>query len=414
MKKILISVTEAQQQILAALSPVKDEIIPIEKSLNRILAEPIIADQDSPSFDNSSMDGIAVIAADIGHAQPDSPVKLDLIGTIPAGITVTKQVKPGQAIQIMTGAPMPAGADTVVQVEHTDLDFSQPVDQNFVLVLHAAETGSNIRKQGEFYKKGDNLLMPGHKIRPQDIAVAAMTGKAVIKVRSKPKVGLLTTGDELTAPGEVLAPGKIRDTNSYMLASLLENSGADVIRTGIIPDNVEAVAEALTSLVQSGVDLLLTSGGVSMGAYDIVRKVLESQGTLKLWRVNMRPGKPLAFGEFQGVPFVGLPGNPVSAFVGFNIFVRPALQKMSGVKKLSYFPMQRARLSHDITSDGRESYIPANLLQQGDEWVVTPADNQSSGNLFALLPGNSLIILPNSVKFLHSGELVNVLILDLA
>jgi len=198
-----------------------------------------------------------------------------------------------------------------------------------------------------------------------------------------------------------------------MLASMLEDSGADVIRTGIISDIDEAVLQALEFLVQSGVHLILTSGGVSMGAYDIVRRVLESEGNLKLWRVNMRPGKPLAFGEYQNVPFIGLPGNPVSAFVGFTIFVRPALNKMSGGEFLSH-PLQKARLKQSVESDGRESYIPANLSQEDDEWVVQPAVNQSSGNLFALISGNSLIILPNSVKFLNKGELVDVLKLDLA
>ena len=409
----MISVSQARNQILESLSLLPIETIKLENSLKRVLAEPVIADRDSPSFDNSSMDGIAVLAADIANAHPDHPVRLKLIGAIPAGVFTEQTVSAGEAIQIMTGAPLPRGADTVVQVEHTNLDFSKPINQNDVLVHFSSGLGNNIRKQGEFYKKGDVLLLPGHKLRAQDVAVVAMTGKPVIHVRSKPKVGLLTTGDELTPPGIDLLPGKIRDTNSYMLASLLEDSGAEIVRTGIIPDTEKAVVQALQFLVQSGVHLILTSGGVSMGAYDIVRRVLEEQGKLKLWRVNMRPGKPLAFGEYQSVPFIGLPGNPVSAFVGFNIFVRPALMKMSGVDFLPY-PLQKARLTQTVESDGRESYIPATLYQEEDEWVVMPAVNQSSGNLFALIPGNSLIIVPNSVKFLNTGELVNVLKLDLA
>lgn len=407
----MISVSQARIQILDSLSLLPIETIKLENSRNRVLAEPIIADQDSPSFDNSSMDGIALVAADIASAHPDHPVQLELIGSIPAGLVAGEKISKGKAIQIMTGAPIPDGADTVVQVEHTDLDFSKPVNQDTVLVRLSSQKGTNIRRQGEFYKKGDALLSPGHKMRAQDTAVVAMTGKPTVKVRSQPKVGLLTTGDELVPPGKELLPGKIRDTNSYMLASLLEDSGADVIRTGIIPDTEEAVLGALQFLVQSGVHLILTSGGVSMGAYDIVRRVLEAKGTLKLWRVNMRPGKPLAFGEFQNVPFIGLPGNPVSAFVGFNIFVRPALMKMSGEDFIIY-PLQKAKLKHSVESDGRESYIPANLSQADDEWVVEPAVNQSSGNLFALIPGNSLIIVPNSVKFLSKGELVSVLKLD--
>lgn len=407
----MISVSEAQKQILDSLSRLQTENIKIENSLNRILAESIFADQDSPPFDNSSMDGIAVIASDVKKTNKDNPVQLNLVGTIPAGKAPEIKVDHGEAIQIMTGAPVPEGADAVIKVEHTNLDYSKPVDEDQVSVFYPTKSGNNIRKQGEYYSKGDKLIDSGQRVRPQDIAVMAMTGNDWIKVIKKPKVGLLTTGDELTPPGQPLSPGKIRDTNSYMLASLLENSGAEVVRTGIIQDTERAVIKALNLLIKEDVDLILTSGGVSMGAYDIVRHVLESQGRLKLWRVNMRPGKPLAFGEYQGTPFIGLPGNPVSAFVGFYIFVRPAIQKMvTG----NYLPdrQRTAKLTISISSDGRESYIPGNLSKDDENWYVKPAINQSSGNLFALIPGNSLIILPIGVKFLNKGELVNVLKLD--
>jgi molybdopterin molybdotransferase len=412
MENFMISVSEAQTQILNSLSPLNIETIEIKHSLNRILAQPIIADQDSPSFDNSSMDGIAVIASDVGNASPDHPIKLDLIGSIPAGVIPDIKVKPGQAMQIMTGAPMPDGADAVIQVEHTDLDFSKEESRNQVLVYHPTTPGTNIRKKGEFYAKDEVLLNPGQKLRPQDIAVIAMTGSPLISVTRKPIVGLLTTGDELTPPGDPISPGKIRDTNSYMLASLLEDAGAEVIRTGIIPDSEDAVTSALNQLIRSEVDIILTSGGVSMGVYDIVRKVLEIHGQLKLWRVNMRPGKPLAYGKYQGKPFIGLPGNPVSAFVGFYIFVRPMLQKMIRGEFIPYHP-EKARLLHAVKSDGRETYIPAKLSRQDNEWEVAPAFNQSSGNIFALIPGNSLIILPIGVKFLNKGEFVDVLKLEL-
>lgn len=307
---------------------------------------------------------------------------------------------------------MPLGADTVVQVEHTDLDYSAPVTKNDVLVYHPAPPGSNIRKKGEFFNAGDLLLSPGQALRPQDIATIAMVGKPTIKVIRQPKVGLLTTGDELVYPGDPISPGKIRDTNSFMLAALLEAKSAAVLRSGIVQDNEESVLEALENLLQAKVDFLLTSGGVSMGAYDIVRKVIEEYGKLKLWRVNMRPGKPLAFGEFRNIPFIGLPGNPVSAFVGFQIFVKPVLNKMLGVSYNSP-STQKAKLLQPVTSDGRETYIPALLDLQNGEWVAAPAKNQSSGNLFALIPGNSLIILPIGVKFLNKGETVEVLKLDL-
>ena len=407
----MIIVSDAQKQILDSLSPLNNETVKIEHSLNRILAEPVIADQPSPSFDNSSMDGIAVITKDIKNASRENPIALKLVGTIPAGDVSTNTIKPGQAMQIMTGAKMPTGADCVVQVEHTNLDFSKPSYPDQVLVFQPAEQGTNIRKCGDFYNKDETLISPGQKIRPQDIALLAMTGMPVVKVVCKPKIGLLTTGDELVPPGEPILPGKIRDTNSYMLAALLENNGADIIPSGIIPDDEEAVIFALQELKNSGVDLILTSGGVSVGAYDIVRRVIENHGQLKLWRVNMRPGKPLAFGEYKGIPFIGLPGNPVSAFVGFHVFVRPALQKMM-TNKFIPFTFQKAKLLEAVSSDGRETYIPATLTNLHSETVVQPAFNQSSGNLYALIPGNSLIILSLGVKFLNKGELVDVVKLD--
>jgi len=314
-------------------------------------------------------------------------------------------------MMIMTGAPVPSGADTVVIVENTNLDFSQPVLTDRVLVFHPASPGDNIRKKGEFYNRDEILLEPGLKLRPQDIGLIAMTGKAYIEVGRKPKVGLLTTGNELSRPGDPISHGKIRDTNSYMLKGLVEQSGGEIISSGIVPDSVEAVTFAVQEMCNSQVDLILTSGGVSMGAHDIVRQVLQEDGTLKLWRVNMRPGKPLAFGEYQGVPFIGLPGNPVSAFVGFYIFVRPVLQKLLNLKS-PQSNIEKAKLLVSVTSDGRETYIPAKLDQSENYKIVTPALNQSSGNLFSLIPGNSLIILPIGVKFLNKGELVNVLRLD--
>lgn len=407
----MIKVSEAQKQILDSLSTLNIETIKIEHSLNRILAEPVIADQDSPSFDNSSMDGIAVIAADIKKASSGHPIALDLVGTIPAGHVSNNKINHGQAMQIMTGAKLPAGADCVVQVEHTNLDFSKPIYSDQVLVYQPAKQGTNIRKLGDFYQKGNILISSGQIIRPQDIAIFAMTGMPVVKVVRKPRIGLLTTGDELVPPGDPISPGKIRDTNSYMLAALLETNGAEIFPSGIIPDDEEAVIFALQQLKNTGVDLILTSGGVSVGAYDIVRRVIENHGQLKLWRVNMRPGKPLAFGDYARIPFIGLPGNPVSAFVGFHVFVQPALQKLTTGKFIPFTP-QKARLLEAVSSDGRETYIPATLTNLHNETVVKPASNQSSGNLYALIPGNSLIILSLGVKFLNKGELVDVVKLD--
>lgn len=407
----MITVQEAITQIRSALSPLEETTILIEDSLGRVLAEPISAPQDLPSFDNSGMDGIAVIAADTEQASPENPVTLSLTGSIPAGTASDKPLTRGQAIQIMTGAPVPPGADAVIPVEQTNLDFSKPVTAQEVQVFASAKPGRNIRSRGEYYTQDQLLIPAGQLIRPQDIGMFATVGKAQIRVIRQPRVGLLSTGDELISPGNPLSPGKIWDSNAYLLAALLEKSGAAVHRTAIIPDRSEQIIEALNALTALPVDLILTSGGVSMGAYDLVRQVVESEGTLSLWKVNMRPGKPVSFGDYRGIPFLGLPGNPVSAFVGYQIFVQEVLRRLQGLPPLEN-NLRQAVLTETVQSDGRETYIPGTLEEHAGKWVVTPAENKSSGNLYSVIPENSLIIVPVGVKFLNKNEIVNVRLLD--
>jgi molybdopterin molybdotransferase len=403
----MLSVTEAQNLILKEFSALPFQEIKIQHSLGRILAEPIKADLDFPLFHNSSMDGIAVIAEDTLKASPHAPVELELVGTIPAGSSSEQTLQSGQAVQIMTGAPLPPGANAIIPVEKTNLDFSQPLTKRTVAIQSSTKAGDYIRQQGEYYQKGQILLEAGRKIRPQDIALFATVGQPEVKVNSIPKVGLLTTGDELIPPDKALTPGKIRESNSFMLTALLNEIGAEVFASGIIPDSEHAVQDAIQKLANQHVDLILTSGGVSMGAFDVVREVLEDQGEVKLWKVNMRPGKPLTFGKFNNIPFVGLAGNPVSAFVGFKIFVQPALEKLIGLETPSN--TITAFLSQDVQSDGRESYIPGNLSFGKEKYEINPAQNQSSGNLYSLVPANSLIILPVGVEFLRTGQMVKVI-----
>ena len=403
----MISVKEAQKIVLEAFQALNTEQVDIESSLGRVLAEKIVADHDFPLFDNSSMDGIAVLAADTKSGSDHNKITLDLVDTIPAGQPSEQQLFSGQAMRIMTGAPVPSGADAVLPVEDTDLDFSQPLDQKKVTISRQVNEGDYIRHKGEFYHKGQILLDQAMQVRPQDVALFATVGRTQVTVFRKPKVGLLTTGDELISPDQPLKPGKIRDSNSFMLKSMLAQSGADVISTGIIKDNLEAVRSALDHLVEVGVDLILTSGGVSMGAFDVVRNVLENFGSIDLWKVNMRPGKPLTFGRYQTIPFIGLAGNPMSAYVGYHIFVVPALAKLAGRDYKQ--SLMSATLVSPMRSDGRESYIPGHLDDSNGNWFVKPVVNQSSGNLYALNTTNSLIILPVGVEFLREGEPVKVI-----
>ena len=254
------------------------------------------------------------------------------------------------------------------------------------------------------------MLQTGHKLRPQDLGLLAMLGVADISVYCKPRVALLSSGDELIPVEEPLRPGKIRDSNTYTLAALIDEVGAEVIRLGIAADRREAVEALFENAAAQKVDLILSSAGVSVGAFDFIKHVVEAQGELTFWRVNMRPGKPLAFGKFKDIPFVGLPGNPVSAFVGFEVFVRPALERLSGLEVGSR-PRVRVRLAEAISSDGRESYLRASVREENGILSAHLAGHQGSGNLLSIVQANALLIIPSGVKSLAAGKEVDAWLL---
>jgi molybdopterin molybdotransferase len=313
----------------------------------------------------------------------------------------------------MTGAYLPEGADTVVPVEETNFNFRQGVVElpSTVEVFRAVEPGEYVRVQGEDFKKGQVLIKPGVRLRPQDMGILAMMGKSKVKVYRKPRVAVISTGDELLPVESEIVPGKIRETNSYTLSALIESCGGEPVRLGMVPDEQKKVNAVLDEAVNQGVDLILTSAGVSVGAYDFVKQVVEENGELNFWRVNMRPGKPLAFGSYKDIPYVGLPGNPVSSFAGFEVFLRPTLHFLGGVKDWERITLVAA-LAEDLTSDGRESYLRARLEMHGDKMVASLTGHQGSGNLHSLVLANGLIIVPAGVKFLPSGSTVTAWLLN--
>ena len=257
---------------------------------------------------------------------------------------------------------------------------------------------------------GQPILKRGHKLRPQDLGILAMLGVADVPIFCKSRVGLLSSGDELIPVEEPLRPGKIRDANTYTLSALVRDAGAEVIRLGIAADQREAVEALLENAAAQKVDVILSSAGVSVGAFDFIKNVIESQGELTFWRVNMRPGKPLAFGRYRGIPFIGLPGNPVSAFVGFEVFVRPALEKLSGLEAASR-PRIRVRLAEGVESDGRESYLRAYVREESGILSAHLAGHQGSGNLLSTVQANALLIIPAGVKSLATGKEVDAWLL---
>jgi len=404
----LLSVDEARTRIISRFQPVATESVNLVETANRILATDIKAVDDLPPFDNSSMDGFAIRAADTSNATSDSPLTLSVVADIPAGSSPTITLAPGQAARIMTGAQVPQGADAVIPVEDTDFnnrDAGSPLPEA-IQIAKPVKQGESVRPRGMDVKSGDIVLKKGQRINAQAAGILAMLGYAKIKTYKKPRVALLSSGDELIDVNTHLEPGKIRDSNSYMLAALIESTNAEVSRLGVAKDTRESVTRLLDKAAFQNVDLIVSSAGVSVGAYDYVKEVIEANGTLDFWRVNMRPGKPLAFGQYRNLPFIGLPGNPVSAFVGFEVFVRPTLERLSGLSG-GIRQTVKVRSAEEILSDGRESYLRAVIHEQDGNLIANLTGHQGSGNLLSLVQADALLIIPAGVKCVPAGQEVN-------
>ena len=408
----LFSVEEARARIFSQFQPVLTESISLAESANRILAMDIVAADDLPLFDNSSMDGFAIRAADSSNATPASPLTLSVVADIPAGSSPTISLAPGQAARIMTGAQLPAGADAVVPVEDTDFnnrDAGSTAPKQ-VQISQLVKNGENVRPRGMDVLKGNIVLYKGQRINPQTAGILAMLGFSNIEVYKRPRVALLSSGDELLEVNAPLESGKIRDSNSYMLAALIESANAEVLRLGVAKDTRDSVKSLIEQAAQQHVDLIVSSAGVSVGAFDFVKEVVESNGALDFWRVNMRPGKPVAFGNYKNIPFIGLPGNPVSAFVGFEVFVRDTIGKLSGISD-GIRRTIRVRCEEDVLSDGRESYLRAILYEQDGIQVAKLTGHQGSGNLLSLVQADALLIIPAGVKCVPAGQEVSAWLL---
>lgn len=405
----MLSVREARERILAKFSPLETILCPLEAAAGRVLAETIYAETDLPAFDNSSVDGFAVRAEDVAAI----PVTLSIIGDIPAGKAPDFRLKAGQAARIMTGAKLPAGANAVVMVEDTDFGHQAagtPAPRQ-VFIQKAVKPGENVRKRGADLHAGQEILPAGQILRPQDIGMLAMLGWANAPVYRKPQVAIVSSGDELLPVDAPLEDGKIRDTNTYTLAALAVQAGCKALRLGVAADRREAVQQMLDQAVEAGADVIISSAGVSVGAFDFVREVVESAGALEFWKVNMRPGKPLVFGSYKGIPFFGLPGNPVSAFIGFLVFVRPALRRLNGLETAKQDTV-RVVLAEAIESDGRESYLRAVVTRENGTSTARLTGHQGSGNLFSLAQANALLIIPSGVKSCPPGTEVDAWLLE--
>jgi molybdopterin molybdotransferase len=409
----LLSVDEALQRILDGVSTLSSEIVPLPDALGRILVQPAIASDDLPPFANSAMDGYAVMAEDVTRASAEEPVSLTVIGDIPAGVVGDFSLTSGTAARIMTGAPLPSGADAIVPVEFTNEPWREPERplQEKIKINKMVNAGDFVRWPGEDVRAGSVILPSGHLLRPQEIGVLASLGLTDISVVRKPRIALLSTGDELIAAHEPLVPGKIRNSNSYTLVAQVRSMGAEAVDLGVAKDTYLDVETKLAEGLDQDADLFISTAGVSVGAFDVVKEVLVSSGEVGFWRVNMRPGKPLAFGSYGGVPYLGLPGNPVSAMVSFERFARPAILKLGGHRRLQR-PRVQAIVQEEISSDGRESYLRAVVRQDEGEYIVELSGRQGSHVMTSLINANGLLIVPAGVRHLPAGQKVEVMMLD--
>ncbi len=403
----MISVDEHLARILSIVQPLAPLQLGLMDAHGCVLTEDVVAPAALPGFDNSSQDGYAVRRDDVLKASEGKPVVLPVTGDVAAGPASPLRVQPGVCVRIMTGAMMPAGADSVVPVEWTDGGVAQ------VSIHRTPDLGAHVRRVGEDVAQGEVVLTAGTHLGAAQIGLAAAVGRARLVVRPRPRVVVVSTGSELVEAGQPLTAGRIVDANSPALTAAALEAGAIAYRVGIVPDDPRLLASTLEDqLVRA--DLLVTSGGVSVGAYDVVKEVLSRIGTVQFDKVAMQPGMPQGFGTIgpDSTPVFGLPGNPVSALVSFEAFVRPALRKMLGAE-----PLERPRVSAVATKAltspaGKRSFLRVNLEVRKGAYVVSPVSGSGSHLLAGMARANALAVVPEGVEKISSGEPVEVLVLE--
>ena len=394
--------------VLAVARPLPPATLPVADAVGLVAAADLGCLVDLPGFDNSAMDGYAVRAADLRGASPDSPVRLSVVADLAAGDAPTRTIGPGEAARIMTGAMVPEGADTIVKVEDTDAGMP------LVAVLVETPLGTSIRRRGEDLPLGGPVLSAGTVLTPRHIGLLAAAGHATVVVYPRPRVAVVSTGAELIAPGKPLQPGQIHDSNSYLLAGLVEAAGGHTAYRGSIGDHPEQVRELIDRLAAE-VDVVITSGGVSMGVHDVVKSVLRERDEVDFVTVAMQPGKPQGFGVLgeRRIPFFGLPGNPVSVFVSFEAFVRPVLRRMQG-REPAVTPTTRVRLTAALGSPaGRVQFARATLHRDPDDggWWATPLAGQGSHFVADLAAADALLLVPAEASYLQAGAEVESILL---
>lgn len=407
MTEPLKSVDAHLADILAAVVPLAGLDMTLPDAHNTVLVEDVYSTFPLPPFDNSAMDGYAIRSADVAGASAETPVTLPVVGDVAAGSTTPYTVQPGLCVRIMTGAALPPGADAVIPLEDTDGGIAQ------VAIRRNVPAGWCIRRAGEDAEAGTEVLRAGTHLGATQLGLLAAVGRDRVHVRPRPRVVVLSTGSELVEPGQALNRGQIPDSNSALLTAAAIEAGAIAYRVGIVPDEPSELADTLEDqLIRA--DVIVTTGGVSVGAFDVVKEVLSRVGTVQFDRVAMQPGMPQGFGTIgpDNTPFFGLPGNPVSAYVSFEVFVRPALRRMLGVDPISR-PIVRARATAAMASPpGKRSYLRGWLAVEQGVYTVRPVGGTGSHLIASLAAANALIVVPEQVTAVDAGSPVNVMMLE--
>lgn len=402
----MISVDEALKIILDATESLPAQSMPITRCSGKILAEDIVAEENVPPFDNSAMDGYAVIASDLMAASRENPVLLEVIDILQAGKTTKKRLKTGHAIQVMTGAPIPTHADAVVMVEQTE-----KTQDGKIKVFTPVSKHESLRFAGNDIKKGSVIFQRGRLLAPYDSGILASIGRPAVRIIPKPRIAILSTGNELFEIDRPLVSGKIRTSNNYVLQALIGQMGAESIDLGIAKDTQKDTNKKLEKAFSA--DIIITSGGVSMGEFDFVRDSLKNIGVdIKFWGVKQKPGKPLVFGIHNKKLFFGLPGNPVSSAVCFKLFVVPAIKKMSGMTYLEPCRVKAESEKPIKKKQGLRHFLRGVVRKENDRLIVTSVNNQSSGAMSSFCEANCLIDLSEEKENVLPGEIVSVILLD--
>jgi len=403
-ESIVLSAAEAHDRMVAEVEPISGrEFLPVRSALGRILAADIVAPHDVPAHDNSAMDGYAVRFDSLSGP---GETRLNVVGTAFAGSAFSGLVGKGQAVRIMTGAVLPAGADTVVVQEVTR------VDGDAVFVPAGQRQGQNTRRAGEDLARGGVALSAGKRVGPAELGLIASLGIAEVEVRRRLRVAFFSTGDELASIGKPLAPGEVYDSNRYTLHGLLTRLGADIIDMGVVPDQPQVLEATLAEAAQVA-DAIITTGGVSVGEADFVREILEKLGEVKFWKLNIKPGRPMAFGKVGKAWLFGLPGNPVAVMVSYTQFALDALLRLSGLDPLPVRPLLTVVASNAIKKQpGRREYVRGEIVAVDSEWQVKTVGNQGSGVLRSMSEANCFVVLPEDCAGVQAGDSVQVQLFD--